>query len=117
MAAADVQPPGPHLDFAELERQLAKKATFESATRALAAAPPEALAAAAARKCLARCRTLLKARYTSRPFWVAGRQLFQSAVPAAEASGDAAWVQQLQVRRRRCRGCCRGRQAGHDSCL
>lgn len=93
MAAADVALPPPN--WAALQQQLNKKATFEATTKALAEQQRH-LSDPAARALLARCRQLLKARYTGRPFWVAGRQLFQAALPAA--SGDAAFQQELQVR-------------------
>lgn len=92
MAAADVAPP----DWAALQQQLGKKATFEASCRA-AAAHQRQLGEPAARALLARARQLLKARYTSPAYWAAGRQLFQAALPAAQASGDAGFVQQLQV--------------------
>lgn len=91
MAAAAVAP-----DWAALQQQLGKKASFEGACAALAAAPAH-LADSQAKALLARCRTLLRARYSARPYWLAARGLFQAALPAAQASGDAAFVRQLEV--------------------
>ncbi|KAI7839228.1 hypothetical protein COHA_007041 [Chlorella ohadii] len=85
-------------DFAALQTQLGKKQSFVSATQALAAAlsSPTALEDAAARAAIARCFAVLRARYTSRAFWLEGRQLFRAAQTAAAAQGDAAFQQQLQ---------------------
>lgn len=96
MAAAAVASPSPP-DWAALQQQLGKKASFEGACAALAAAPAH-LAEPSAKTLLTRCLTLLKTRYTARPFWVSARALFQAALPAAQASGDAAFAAQLEVR-------------------
>lgn len=87
-------------DFAALQTQLGKKQSFVSATQALAAAlsSPTALEDAAARAAIARCFAVLRARYTSRAFWLEGRHLFRAAQAAAAAQGNAAFQQQLQVR-------------------
>ncbi|PSC75615.1 E3 ubiquitin-ligase AIP2 [Micractinium conductrix] len=90
-AAALVQSPAA---WAELTSALNKKATFEHtvavASRELSSpAGAAAVADPAARTLLARCRTLLRTRYSSRAFWVLGRQLFTAAATAADAAGDA----------------------------
>lgn len=87
-------------DFAALQAALGKKQSFVSATQQLAAAlnSPAVLQDAAARAAVARCFAVLRARYTSRAFWLEGRQLFKAAATAAAAQGDTAFAQQLQVR-------------------
>lgn len=96
MAAAAVA--HPRLDWQLLSQQLGKKATFEAAAKQacteLAARPSDALGGDA-RQLLSRCRTLLRSRYSSRPFWHAGRALFAAAQAAAAAAGDGAFAAQL----------------------
>lgn len=96
MASAAVA--APTLDWQHLSQQLGKKATFEAAAkqacRELAARPHDALSSDA-QQLLSRCRTLLRSRYSSRPFWDAGRALFAAAQAAAAASGDGALAAQL----------------------
>lgn len=87
-------------DFAALQAALGKKQSFVGATQQLAAAlnSPAVLQDAAARAAVARCFAVLRARYTSRAFWLEGRQLFKAAAAAAATQGDTAFAQQLQVR-------------------
>ncbi|KAL4430683.1 hypothetical protein ABPG75_005939 [Micractinium tetrahymenae] len=96
MAAAAVAPPPG--DWQHLSQQLGKKASFEAAAQLacskLSAQPGDALGADA-RQLLSRCRTLLRSRYSSRPFWAAGRALFAAAQAAAAAAGEEAYSAQL----------------------
>ncbi|KAL4432418.1 hypothetical protein ABPG77_001717 [Micractinium sp. CCAP 211/92] len=96
MASAAIA--APTLDWQHLSQQLGKKATFEAAAkqacRELAARPGDALSSDA-QQLLSRCRTLLRSRYSSRPFWDVGRALFAAAQAAAAASGDGALAAQL----------------------
>lgn len=95
MACTAVEQP---LDWSSLAAGLAKKTTFEAAARQAAqqlAGRPAAVTDADARQLLARCRTLLRSRYSTRPFWLAGRQLFQAAQQAVRGSGDAALESQI----------------------
>lgn len=87
------------LDFwPALQQLLNKKSTFEgacSSARSELETRPSAALSPAAQTALSRTRTLLRSRFTGRPFLVAGRQLFLSAQQAAVASGDSKLAAQL----------------------
>lgn len=99
MAAAAVAPAP--LDWQALTSSLSKKQSFEQAARQACAALEGAEGSAACgqpafRHLLSRARTLLRSRFSSRPFWVAGRQLFMAAQQAASSSGEQELVSQLE---------------------
>lgn len=95
MTVAGVQP-----DWAALQKQLEKKATFESACAQCIAGlqAPQGPAAAGPelRALLKRASTLLRSRYNSPAFLVKGRELFRAARGAAAAAGDAGLQRELE---------------------
>jgi hypothetical protein len=63
-----------------LQKQLEKKATFESAVSScIAALEQRQPASSELRSLLGRCMTLLRTRYSNPAFWTKARQLFQAA--------------------------------------
>eukprot|EP00850_Spirogloea_muscicola_P012270 SM000078S22129 [mRNA] locus=s78:502118:504214:- [translate_table: standard] len=92
-------------DLAALRRQLDRKASFEGAAAALAAAVDRRYTAAHPAEqdemwaAVKRAATLLQTRHTGRGFWAAGLRLFDAAATAVAPQPDrrrqaAAWVEQ-----------------------
>ncbi|KAI3433741.1 hypothetical protein D9Q98_003548 [Chlorella vulgaris] len=77
----------PSPSFHAIDAGLSRKQSFEASALALARCQ-QALRAPEGKRLTTRAHTLLRSRFTTRPFWVAGRQLFQAALAEATSKAD-----------------------------